>query len=363
MLEDGKISSRQFFLIIFSVILSVSIFSVPSPAIALAKQEIWLAMLIATFLDGVVAVILFYLGQKYFPQSLIQYCDTILGRVPGKILGAVFIVFFIHVAGMTLRILGDFMVTAVMPETPILVFIVTLTILSASAVRNGLEVIARLSELIGPLLILFSMLTIGLVLNNVNLDNLKPFFHTPPADILIAGLIPGSWFGVCILMGMLLPYHNKPKQTLKAKMGGVVTGTVILTAGMLVEIGVFGVQEAASSTFPSYSLARMISLGDFVERIEAIIMTVWLGGGFMTLTALYFSAVLGTAQLLNLKTYKPLVGPVGIILIVFSILLFENHSQLVTFNKEIFPYYALSIEAGLTTVLLVVSLLRHGKAN
>ncbi len=363
MLEDGKISSKQYFLIIFSVILSVSIFSVPAPTVALARQEVWIAMVIAVFVDGVVAATLYYLGLKYFPQSLVQYCSTILGRIPGKITGAVFIWFFIHVAAITVRILGDFMITAVMPQTPILVFAVTLVILSASAVRNGLEIIARLAELIGPVLILFSLLTIGLVLKDVNPDNLKPLFHTGLIDILKASLIPSSWFGVCVIMGMLLPYHDKPQKTFVAKMGGVITGTILLTAFMLVQMGVFGVHGTASLTFPSYSLARMIHLGDFVERIEVVMMVIWLGGGFITLTVLYYVAVLGTSQLLNLKSFQPVVIPVGIVIIGLSIMLFSNHIDLKAFINKVFPFYALSIEGGLTTVLLIIALLRRGTAK
>lgn len=363
MLEDGKISSKQYFFIIFSVIVSVSIFSVPAPAIALAKQEIWLAMAIAALVDGVVAVVLFYLGLKYFPQSLIQYCDTILGRLPGKILGGIFVGFFIHVAAITLRIFGDFMTTAVMPETPMLFFVITLAVFSAFAVWNGLEVMGRLSELLGPAILLFSAITIFLVSNKVELDNLKPLFYTRPADILLSSLIPGSWFGICIIMGMLLPYHNKPKQTLKAKMGGVVVGSVFMIIYMLVMIGVFGVQGIASRTYPGYSLAKMVSVGDFLERIESIMMAIWVVGGFLTVTFLYYSAVLGIAQLLKLRSYKPAVIPIGFLLIFLSVLLFKNHSQLIAFNKEIFPFYALSIEGGLTTVLLVISLLRHGRSK
>ncbi len=361
MLEDGKISSKQYFFIIFSVIESVSIFSVPAPAIALAKQDIWLAMVIAALVDGVVAVVLFYLGLKYFPQSLIQYCDTVLGRLPGKILGGIFIGFFIHAAAITLRIFGDFMVTAVMPETPILFFVITMVIVSAYAVFNGLEVIGRLNELIGMAILLSSVILLILVSNNVEPENLKPLFGTRPTDILLSSLIPGSWFGICIIMGMLLPYHNKPKQTLKAKMGGVVAGTVVMIIYMLVMIGVFGVQGIAAQTFPAYSLARMVSVGEFLERTESVMMAIWAAGGFLTVTAMYYSAVLGTAQLLKLKSYKPVIVPIGLLLIFLSVLLFKNHRQLIAFNKEIFPFYALSIEGGLTTLLLVVSLLRHGR--
>lgn len=360
MLEDGKISGKQYFLIIFSVILSVSIFSVPAPTVALAKQEVWIAMVIAVFVDGVVAATLYYLGLKYFPQSLIQYCSTILGPILGKITGVIFIWFFIHVAAITVRILGDFMVTAVMPQTPIIMFSVTLVILSASAVRNGLEIIARLAELIGPVLMVFSLLTIGLVINNVELNNLKPLFHTGLIDILKASLIPSCWFGVCVIMGMLLPYHNKPAKTFVFKMGGVITGTIVLTAFMLVQIGVFGVHDTASLTFPSYSLARMIHLGDFVERIEVVMMVIWLGGGFVTLTVLYYTAVLGIAQLLKLKSYQPVVIPVGVVILGLSVVLFSSHIALKAFINQVFPYYALSIEGGLTTVLLIIALLRHG---
>ncbi|GAA3328160.1 hypothetical protein GCM10020331_071010 [Ectobacillus funiculus] len=42
-------------------------------------------------------------------------------------------------------------------------------------------------------------------------------------------------------------------------------------------MGIFGPIEAAHLTLPVYSLVRMISIGNFLERIEAIMVAVWIG--------------------------------------------------------------------------------------
>ena len=94
MLEKGRISSRQFFFLILTLILSVSLFNLPTIIISRAKQDVWIAMLIALGIDAVVAVVLYVLGRRYPNQTMFEYSEEILGRFLGKGVGLIFTVFF-----------------------------------------------------------------------------------------------------------------------------------------------------------------------------------------------------------------------------------------------------------------------------
>jgi len=94
MLEKGRISSRQFFFLILILILSVSLFNLPTIIISRAKQDVWIAMLIALGIDAVVAVVLYVLGRRYPNQTMFEYSEEILGRFLGKGVGLIFAFFF-----------------------------------------------------------------------------------------------------------------------------------------------------------------------------------------------------------------------------------------------------------------------------
>ena len=262
---------------------------------------------------------------------------------------------------IVLRIITDLLITAVMPETPQTVFYLVMLIVSAYAVNAGLEPIGRLSELVSPLVVLVLLLSLALNVNHLKLENLKPVFQLSMREDLQNSLLPGSLFGICIIMGVFMAYHNNPKDTLKAKLGGVVTGTLLTILNLLVLIMVFGANMCAELRFPLYSLAQMIEVGDFFERLEPLVMIFWIAAGFVSITMLYYVSTLGFAQLLKLPDYKPLTPFIGVAVFILTMTLFRNITDTDALFEGIFPYLALSVEGGLTTLLFFVSLFRHGK--
>ena len=362
MLEKGRISSRQFFFLIFTFILSNSLYNLPTISITQAKQDVWLAMLLALGIDAVVAVVLYILGLRYPQQTIFEYSESILGKVLGKLVALVFALFFLIMGSIILKTLTDFLTTVIMPETPMLAFSIIFLLVSTYAVNAGLEVLGRLSEIIGPVMLISLISVLLFNLESIEVARLQPAFQHSPLEIVKASLLPASWFGVCIAMGIFMAYHNKPKETLKVKLGGVVTGVVLLILGMLEAITVFGVEMCTSQNYLLYRLSQMIEVGDFFERFEVLEVFIWMTGGFISVIILYYHSTLGLAQLLRFPKYQSLTPFIGGIILFLSLSLFDNFTErLSLFKGLVFPFLALTVEGFLTTLLLIVSVLRHGK--
>ena len=74
----------------------------------------------------------------------------------------------------------------------------------------------------------------------------------------------------------------------------------------------------ASRAYPLMLVARYISIADFFEHLESIVMAIWVVGAFVKISVFYYAATLGTAQWLNLSDYRPVVWPLGILIVGFS---------------------------------------------
>lgn len=307
------------------------------------------------------AVVLYVLGLRYPKQTMFEYSEKILGRFLGKGVGLIFVLLFFLTASFGLNSITGLLTTAVMPETPQSVFYLIMLIVAAYAVNAGLEPIGRLSELIGPLVLITLLIALAFNVNNIKLENLKPVFQMSMREDLQNSLLPGSLYGISIIMGVFMAYHNNPKDTLKAILGGVVTGTLLIILNLLAVIMVFGTNMCTQLRFPLYSFVQMIKVGDFFERLEPLAMILWIAGGFLSITMLYYVSTLGFAQLLNLPDYKPLTPYIGVVLFIITLLLFRNITDTDVFFERIFPYLALPVEGGLTTLLLFVSLFRQRK--
>ena len=85
--------------------------------------------------------------------------------------------------------------------------------------------------------------------------------------------------------------------------------------------------------------------------------------GFIKVTVLYYAVSLGTAQLLKLKSYLPVVLPIGVLMICLSILQFESAFEINYFALKIYPNYVLPFQLFLPLLTLLVAVIRGKKGG
>lgn len=361
MLENGKISTRQFTFLLFCLLSSSFYFNMPQIKIAHLQQDVWQIVVVSWIFDAALAVVFQFLGRRYPNKTMVEYAETILGTWFGKFVGLSFVLLFACGAVLYLMDMSYFLTITMMPETPIYAFSLVLILVSAYAVNAGLEVIARLSEIIGPIMILSLLIAFTLNLNHIDFIKLLPMFQHSPVAVLKESIRTISTFGLCTVMGIFMAYHNTPQETLKAKLIAITIGALLAILILLELIAVLGINMSRVEIFPVFRLAKYIDIGGFFERIEPLMMIFWVGGTFIAITILYYSSTLGLAQILKLSKYQSATPFMGAGFLLISLFGFRNVSELNQFIEDVFPYGALFIETMLMLLLFAVSYLRHGK--
>ncbi|MHB9144171.1 MAG: GerAB/ArcD/ProY family transporter [Symbiobacteriia bacterium] len=360
-METGRISSWQFFQLIVTIMFGLTLARIPSSLVGLAGPDAWLAMLIGVGIDLAVGGALYVLGRRFPGRTLFEYPPLILGRVPGKVVAALFIWLFVHAAAASIFVFAAGF-QLVLPETPLLAFIILMVSVSTVGAYYGLETLARASELTSFLAAGVSILILTLSAKDMDLANLKPMLANGLRGPVQAGLVAASWFGICIVMGLFMAYHNRPKNAFLAKASGVAVGATIVLTLVLGSIAALGPAQAGIQREPIWSLTRIIAVAAFFERLQMLFVGMLMTTGLVTLGLLQHASSLGIAQLFGLKEYRPLVLPMGLVLAALAQGLFSSHLEVEPFFEEAFPPYALLVEGGLTFLLLVVAWLRGSRA-
>lgn len=359
MLNEEKISSTQLMFLLVTLVTATGWLFVPAITAEAAGESGWISVLIPATVFGVAVVLVCVaLGLRFPGRTVIEYSGDIAGKFGGKVVGLGYIFFFLHINGVIIREFGEFMVTAFMPDTPLLVFNGVMVLLAAYAVRCGLEVICRANQFVFPLAVLSLFVIIALVAGEMHLENLLPVMEEGLAPVLKGALAPASWRGEVVVLLMFLPYLNFPQEAGKAGLLAVIFIGILLTLATAAVIAVFGEGMAAHLTFPTLYLARYVSVAGFIERVEAIVMVLWVAGIFVKISCFYQAAALAVAQWLGLKDYRPLVLPLGVVQLVWSVTLFDNSRELVAFLAKTFPPYAYVFELGIPLLLLLIALIR-----
>lgn len=364
MLEKGKINIRQFTILVTLYLVGSAILIVPSLLASKAKQDAWIAGIAAICLSMLIVPLYITLGKRFPNKTIAEYSEMILGRWLGKAAFALFLLYVFVSAVLTLRNIGDFMTSQIIQATPIQAVHILFMFVVVMGVRLGLEPLARAAELFFPWTVLLIIALVVMLAPQMKAVNVQPVLEGGFFPVLkaIVSFATFPFLGSVTFL-MIVPMANRVEKVGEAFFAGVLLGGVILTVIAVVGIAVMGVDQASRHSFPSYEIARRISIGDFLERIEAIMAVIWFVTIYFRLSIMHYVLSLGIAQTLRLRDHRVLAIPLGFIIIVFSIISVPNSVYLSTFNKITLPLFIFSLALLLPLLLLIVAVIRKVRSG
>lgn len=365
MLEHGKISIRQFTLLVVIFTIGSSILVAPSGLAAEAKQDAWIAAIAGLLLSMPLIYLYNALGCRFPKLTLAEYSEHILGKWLGKLVALLFTGYFFLVTALLLREIGDFMTTQMYPETPISFIHILFLAVVIVAVRYGLEPLTRAGEIFLPWILLLCVVLFVFLSPNMKFHNLQPVLEDGIKPLLRAVYrFMGLPFLELVVFLIIFPYVNRPHAVKKAFYAGTLAGGSIIVLITLWSILVIGADLTHRQLYPSYVLAKTINVGAFFQRVEAIMAAIWLLTIFFKLTICFYASLLGFAQTLKLKEYRFLTLPFGMLTLVLSIAASPGTTHFNNFVARMWTPFSLTFGLFLPLVLLGVhSLQKYIKSS
>jgi len=351
MLEKGRISPLQMTMIMHPTITATAILLVPAITAKYAKQDLWISPILASFIGFFTVFVIFQLNKNFPEKTFIEYCTDIIGKIPGKVIGIFYLIYYLHQTGIIIQEYGQFVVGNFLHQTPLVVVMVSMVLVCASAVYGGLEVIGRTSQIILPVVGLFFILVVIMLLKDLDFLEILPIFERGPMPALMGAYTPSGWFSEMFLISFMLPYLKQQQKGLKWGMICVFSIVLIMVIANLVTYMLFG-PLTEFFTYPVMNAVRYISIAEFLEHLEAIIMAIWVASTFIKISMFYYVIVLGAAQWLNLSDFRPIILPIGFLLIVVSIWSTPNLLEMVHFLSTYEAIYLIVPQTFIPLILL-----------
>lgn len=355
-IEKGEISSSQLIFLIAGLIQGSTL--ILTFTFSITNRDAWLTVISGFLISLPLALVYIAIAQKFPGKNLVQINDIVFGPYLGKLLSAFYLSFFLLITVQNLRYLTEFILTYIMPETPILVILIMFTFVCAWAVRAGIEVMARCSGIFVVITSVIVGATFVLLLKDMKLTNFLPVLETPLKDFIqgthIMAVIP---FSEILVFLMIIPYLNKIKQAKSSVLLGFIIGGVTLLTVAVRDIAVLGITTAIMEQ-PSFEAVRLIDIAKILTRLEMFVAIVLLVTLFIKVSVFYYATVLGTAQLLKLRSYVPLTLPMGILCIALAIVLADSAMEQVYVASNIWPFFMIPPEVLLPSLTLIIAKIR-----
>ncbi|MFA5536441.1 MAG: endospore germination permease [Bacillota bacterium] len=355
-----EISWGQLSLLLITLVGSTALLFAPTMSIGAVKQDAWISLsIIATVYALAVIWITTKLALRFERMTFGQYTKLILGNWLFRLVGVLYLAYIIIILLVIAREFGGFLSAAFMSETPMVVFIFTLLVLAAFAAVGGLEVIARMNQFLLPLAIISLTLTFVFTLTDVDPLNLLPFFDHKPIELLEASIVPAAFRGEVFVLLWLVCCLKKPRDGFKAGAVAVIFLGVTLAIDAILVVGVMGQELATKLTFPTLVLIRYARMGMVLNRVEGLVMALWVAGVIVKSSVFLLIALITMKETFSWKRNSwYLMLPLILFLIPGALYIFKSDEQVVWFLEKVITGLSLVFQLILPTILLLTALAR-----
>lgn len=328
-----------------------------------AAYQGWLVILTAFAGGLLVTYCSIALAEQRSGEFLVHYGKELVGRwlhIP-MMIGVCF--FFIHLAGIVLRQVTDFLVQVYLPTTPSWMVASLFAFVVSIAVRAGLEVIFRCAS--GFFFIIFGTAAITplMIGKDLNFDRaIALLTHLDPGRLYSDTYPFIPWFGEMFLVLFIFPYIAQPEKTFRSLLWSSLLSIYFIEMSFLLCLLLFGSHLSGQMTYPMLEMIRFIRVGDFLENLDPIVVAIWLSSLFIKISMLLYIPVLITTQLLGLKDTRPFSFSFGAIMLGLSMHMVNNTIQQNQFLLQAWPTFALTMES-LPFIYWAVSAIKKRRFN
>jgi spore germination protein KB len=324
------------------------------------RQDVWWQNVPDALLTILVAWLLNRLWQRFPDKTLVQVMRQVLGRAIGSAMALVLVLVLVLGASLMLRIAGEVLTIVSLPQTPTLVVMACLAAVAAWCARHGVEVLGRCAEVIFPIIAGTVFLTFLFLLPYLRFERLLPF------EILTVGPLPHikSMVGVVarttelIWVGVVVPSVKGRERLFRA---WVFAESWLALLWVIMSISIFGVLggHIEAFPFPWIMAIRAVEVLEFMERIDGLVLAVWVLGMFVRIAVLLWTASASLSQALGVRNYRVVVLPLTLLAITYAEGQAESLSQLLHMTRpEVLTPYLLTFVLLIPMGLLLLAALR-----
>ncbi|MFC5450131.1 GerAB/ArcD/ProY family transporter [Paenibacillus aestuarii] len=336
--SNEQISTSQLFLLMVAFETgSAIIFGIGSDA----KQDAWISILLASAAGAALLLIFFGFMTKLPSRNLFQVMEFALGKPIAVVFTYLYVIYFFYICMRVDRDLIELMKTTLLTQTPVEILHVCLFILCMYLTSSGLQIIGRIGELFAPILIGFLFL-IGFLLifdGNVSFKKLLPVMGEGVGPIIQAAFpsVMTFPFGELIAFTMIIPFTTMFSKARRISMYAILVSSLGLVFSCIIQIGTIGVDGRDRATYPLLSSARILTIGYFIERIDALATFMMMLGIVVKVSVYFYGGLKGLEHLTNIR-YQRFVLPMGLILSVLSVTVAHNFAEHVFEGIKLVPY-------------------------
>lgn len=361
-MNTEKISALQMGILMYPTIIATAILSFQSAVAQYVGNSIWMPPLFASSFGFISLALAIKLHSLYEGKNVIEYSEEITGKIIGKVIGFTFIFIYLHSTGEIVRAYSEFIISSFLFNTPQIFTISSMILLCGFGIASGIEVLARVGQFMFPFLTIPLLLLPFFLIQDMKFGNIFPIFDVDVESLIKASIIDGGLFSEFFMVSFFLPFLADRKNAWKFGSFSILSVMLTLFFTNLICLFVLG-NVTAFKIYPLMNVSRYVTIGGFFDNTESVVMAIWIIGAFLKISVFFYVTVLAAAKWLNVSDYRPLIWPIGILIVQTAYWGLPNTMAFNQYATLIFPIYATFFQILVPFLLLMIALLKRKKAS
>lgn len=330
-----KISVRQAVILFLMMTMSAGIRLFPQLTARYAEKAGWLTPVIAM----IPMVLLIYIINSFFQKNkdgnLSDVFYNVLGQVIGRIVVFLYLIWISMLLTLYVRYYSERILSSMMPSTANYFLIIVMLILVFIGAKSGIVTIARMNEIFLGIFLIVFLFTFFLSIPQIKYNNLMNVSYLDIWPVTKTSYSIFSIWGYLLFIFFFGDKINNKEKVKHFSFRGTLVLFVFSTLLLIMSIGTLGPTLASHMSIPYFVVVKNISIFGTIERIESVLLAIWVISDFVVITVLTFIIASMLKSIFKLKETKSIITPIIIFAGIGALFFFKNRFELEAFSNKI----------------------------
>lgn len=359
---NEKISKFEAISLILIIVINEIVLNIPNIILLSTGSSAIINIVYVSILATIFAIILSKLFQNFSGKDILDISEYVGGKYLKIIVGILFILFFIMLSALSSRYLSNSIKIIYFNKSPLVFLLLFFIIPAIIANKIGLKSISGINLIIISIVIISLSILLISSCHYFDIQGLLPIFGNGLNKTFLIGATNIFAFTGLVYLYFLPPLLKDFKDFKNITIISTIVSAILLvlsTASLMLTLTyIIGTDEIISI----YLLTRIIRLGNFLERLDALFIFVWFLSLLSSLSLTFFYILNILKKISNIETTKPLCTPLGFI-VLGSSLLIKNYSQMKYWGSIVYKYSFIVLVFGVGLIILILANVKYRRKN
>lgn len=294
-------------------------------------------------------------------KDIIDICEYTGGKLLKNIFSIIVCIYFITISGFVIRTFSESLVLIYFPNIDREIIVLIFVTIAAAMNLFGLKAISRVTLITLPI-ILISMVTIFISSASSFIpQRALPILGYGAYDTFVSGLGNIFAFSSMFIAPFLIPYIGSGKNLKKAGLISIIVYSIYLMLGIIALLFLIPSITEINNTLSIYILSRRVNFGQFIQRIDAIFILIWIMSIFNYLAITMHFTLSSFKRITNIKFERAMTFCFSALLFTIA-LIPQTISDINIFERTTYKYMSI-IFVFIITMLILISAYFKKKRN